>query len=103
MSEISVTISDAMPPKVKDYHYCEGSALQDITAEIQPITGNTEQDYQLYWYKNKPGNTTDQPDATGDTYPVSGTATVESDGSIKSTTYYVAQHDVNTGATSAAV
>ena len=103
VSSIYVTISDAMPPKVKDYHYCEGSALQDITAEIQPITGNTEQDYQLYWYKNKPGNTTDQPDATGSTYPVSGTATVESDGSIKSTTYYVAQHDVNTGATSAAV
>ena len=103
VSEISVTISDAMPPKVKDYHYCEGSSLQPISAEIRPITGKTENDYELYWYVDKPGSTTATPDKKGSTYALSGDATVESDGSIKSTTYYVAQHDVVTGATSAAV
>ncbi|MBP5481906.1 MAG: hypothetical protein J6Y22_09165, partial [Paludibacteraceae bacterium] len=100
---ISVSISDAMPPKVKDYHYCEGSSLQPITAEIRPISGKTENDYELYWYTSKPSSTTTTPDATGSTYSLSGAAAVESDGTIKSTTYYVAQHDVGTGATSAAV
>ena len=100
---ISVSISDAMPPKVKDYHYCEGSSLQPISAEIRPISGKTENNYELYWYTSKPSSTTTAPDATGSTYSLSGTAAVESDGSIKSTTYYVAQHDVETGATSAAV
>ena len=103
VSSISVSISDAMPPKVKDYHYCEGSALQPITAEIRPITGKTENDYELYWYTTKPASTTTTPDKTGSTYALSGTAAVEADGSIKSTTYYVAQHDVNTGATSSAM
>ncbi|MBO7428002.1 MAG: hypothetical protein J6U08_04755, partial [Paludibacteraceae bacterium] len=100
---ISVSISDAMPPKVKDYHYCEGSELQPISAEIRPISGKTENSYELYWYTSKPSSTTTTPDKTGTTYSLSGTAAVESDGSIKSTTYYVAQHDVETGATSAAV
>jgi len=100
---ITVSISDAMPPKVKDYHYCEGSELQPISAEIRPISGKTENSYELYWYTSKPSNTTVTPEKTGTTYSLSGTAAVESDGSIKSTTYYVAQHDVETGATSAAV
>ncbi|MBO7608487.1 MAG: hypothetical protein J6T28_12865, partial [Paludibacteraceae bacterium] len=100
---ITVSISDAMPPKVKDYHYCEGSSLQPISAEIRPISGKTENDYELYWYTSKPSSTTSAPEFTGSTYSLSGTAAVESDGTIKSTTYYVAQHDVGTGATSAAV
>ena len=103
VSQISVSISDAMPPKVKDYHYCEGSTLQPITAEIKPITGKTANDYELYWYTTKPTSTTATPEVTGTTYTLSGTAAVEADGSIKSTTYYVAQHDINTGATSAAM
>ena len=104
VSSIYVTISDAMPPKVTDYHYCEGSALQPLTAEIQPITGKTKNDYELYWYESKPSSTTADPDEKGDTYTkISGTATVESDGTIKSTSYFVAQHDNTTGATSAAM
>ncbi len=104
MSNITVSISDAMPPKVKDYHYCEGSTIEDLEATIQPISGKTEVNYSLYWYKNRPSNTTDAPDLKSPTYPMNGeVATVNADGTIKSTTYFVAQHDEETDATSAAV
>lgn len=99
LSSITVTISDAMPPSVKDYHYCEGSDLENLTATVNEMAGHT---YTLYWYTSKPANTTAEPDHKGDEYTLSGKAQTK-DGKITSTSYWVAQHDNETEATSVAM
>lgn len=83
LSSITVTISDAMPPSVKDYHYCEGSDLENLTATVNEMAGHT---YTLYWYTSKPANTTAEPDHKGDEYTLSGKAQTK-DGKITSTSY----------------
>ena len=96
-SLITVNISDAMPPKVKDYYICQGEAVPNLKAEIQPLGSTPASDYSLIWYGTNP-NGAGTPDdgsceyASGQTSATAGV-----------TTYYVAQKDNKTGAVSAAM
>ena len=96
-SLITVNISDAMPPKVKDYYVCQGEAVPDLVAEIQPLGTTPVSNYSLIWYGTDP-TSAGTPDGGSCKYTsgqTSATAGV--------TTYYVAQKDNSTGAVSAAM
>ena len=86
-----------MPPKVKDYYICQGEAVPNLKAEIQPLGSTPASDYSLIWYGTNP-NGAGTPDngsceyASGQTSATAGV-----------TTYYVAQKDNSTGAVSAAM
>lgn len=101
---VNVKISDALPPTVYTYYYCEGQKMGDLIAEINPQPGKTDADYEVYWYgQTKPASTTETPETTGLTYAMNNKiAEVGADGKEKVYTYYVAQHDVLTNAVSAA-
>ncbi|MBE6330434.1 MAG: hypothetical protein E7072_10050 [Bacteroidales bacterium] len=96
-SLITVNISDAMPPKVKDYYVCQGEAVPDLVAEIQPLGNAPVSQYSLIWYGTDPtsAGTLDDGSCKYTSGQTSATAGV--------TTYYVAQKDNNTGAVSAAM
>lgn len=100
---ISVRISDALPPTPYEYHYCEGAVMEDLKADINKLTASSE--YELYWYgTNEPASTSASDDVVkGNTYPMNGqVATVDDPNSVKTLTYWVAQHDKSTDAVSAA-
>ena len=96
-SLITVNISDAMPPKVKDYYVCQGEAVPDLVAEIQPLGTTPVSNYSLIWYGTNPtsAGTPDDGSCKYTSGQTSATAGV--------TTYYVAQKDNSTGAVSAAM
>ena len=96
-SLITVNISDAMPPKVKDYYVCQGEAVPDLVAEIQPLGTTPVSNYSLIWYGTDPtsAGTPDNGSCKYTSGQTSATAGV--------TTYYVAQKDNSTGAVSAAM
>ncbi|MBQ9101232.1 MAG: hypothetical protein IJY54_07660, partial [Paludibacteraceae bacterium] len=96
-SLITVNISDAMPPKVKDYYVCQGEAVPDLVAEIQPLGNAPVSQYSLIWYGTDPtsAGTPDDGSCKYTSGQTSATADV--------TTYYVAQKDNSTGAVSAAM
>ena len=96
-SLITVNISDAMPPKVKDYYVCQGEAVPDLVAEIQPLGNAPVSQYSLIWYGTDP-TSAGTPDAGSCKY-TSGQTSATAD----TTTYYVAQKDNSTGAVSAAM
>ncbi len=101
-STITVKISDALPPKVKDVLYCEGETLAALSAEKQPQGTKTAAQYTLLWYgTTKPASTTTAAESEGDTYPLSGTASVTSN-AVTTTSYWVAQRDDETQAVSPA-
>ena len=96
-SLITVNISDVMPPKVKDYYVCQGEAVPDLVAEIQPLGNAPVSQYSLIWYGTEPtsAGTPDDGSCKYTSGQTSATAGV--------TTYYVAQKDNSTGAVSAAM
>ena len=101
-STITIKISDALPPKVKDVLYCEGETLADLTAEKQAQGTKTIDNYTLLWYgTDKPANTTVAAVSEGDTYPLTGVATVANN-AVTKTSYWVAQRDEETQAVSPA-
>ncbi len=101
---ISVRISDALPPIVYSYYYCEGQTMSDLTADVNPQAGKTKDDYEIYWYgTTKPSNTsTAMPESKGSTYAMGSAAAAIVGGVTTDYKYYVAQHDLTTGAVSAA-
>lgn len=101
---ISVRISDALPPIVYSYYYCEGQTMTDLSVDINPQAGKTKADYEIYWYgTTKPANTsTATPVSTGTTYAMGSAAAAVEGGVTTDYKYYVAQHDLKTGAVSAA-
>ena len=101
-STITVQISDALPPIVSDVKYCEGESLQSLTATKNPQSGKSASDYTLLWYASQPLSTTDAADYEGDSYALSGVASVTG-GATTTTSYWVAQRDETTGAASNAM
>lgn len=101
--QISYRISDALPPLVYQYYYCEGQVMDDLSAEINPQPGKNVTDYELYWYGDqKPANTKVDPIKKGETYPMDNEAAAIQNEAVTTYTYYVAQHDKTTDAVSAA-
>ncbi len=100
---IDVKISDALPPTVYTYHYCEGQTMTDLQADVNPQVGKEETDYEIYWYgTTKPANTMVTPESVGATYALKGLTAAVEGGKTTTYTYYVAQHDKTTDAVSQA-
>ncbi|MBR4838940.1 MAG: T9SS type B sorting domain-containing protein [Paludibacteraceae bacterium] len=103
---LTIRISDALPPLVKDVYVCEGSAVPDLQAEVQllPSSNKSVDDYELRWYGTEDPmmNTSASPLKTGtNTYSTGITSAVVTDNSKTKYTYYVTQADKATGAESA--
>lgn len=96
---IDVRISDALPPSVYHYYYCEGQVMEDLAATINPQANKTNADYELYWYKEKPTSKEEKanPDYKGSgtalAYPMNTAAASVKDGKVTVYPYYVAQYD----------
>ena len=101
---IEIRISDALPPFTYAYHYCEGETMDDLKADCQPQGGKSESSYEIYWYgTTKPASSTTQPASVGPTFAMNGAvASLDATGGKTEIIYYVAQHDKNTDAVSAA-
>ena len=102
---LTIKISDALPPAVKNVYVCEGSAVPDLQAEVQLLPGSTKtaDEYDLYWYGTTDPNT--NPNAqpvqkSGNTYSTGITSAVSVDHAKTEYKYYVTQIDKNTGAES---
>ncbi|MBR5971212.1 MAG: T9SS type B sorting domain-containing protein [Paludibacteraceae bacterium] len=101
---ITIKISDALPPIIKDVYVCEGTTIPDLSAEIAllPGSGKTAADYDLIWYGDKDPNTdnTATESHVGEsTYPMGNTA-VANNASVTKYYYYVTQREKSTGAES---
>lgn len=96
---IDVRISDALPPSVYHYYYCEGQVMEDLAATINPQANKTNADYELYWYKEKPTSKEEKakPDYKGSgtalAYPMNKEAASVKDAKVTVYPYYVAQYD----------
>ena len=103
---IDVRISDALPPSIYHYYYCEGQVMQDLAATINPQADKTNADYELYWYKEKPTSKEEKakPDYKGSgtalAYPMNEEAASVKDGKVTVYPYYVAQYDKKSNAIS---
>jgi len=103
---LTIKISDALPPAVKNVYVCEGSPVPDLQAEVQLLPGSTKTaaDYDLYWYGTTDPNT--NPNASpaqksGNTYSTGIASAVSVDHAKTEYKYYVTQIDKSTGAESA--
>lgn len=101
---ITIKISDALPPIVKDVYVCEGTTIPDLSAEVAllPGSGKTADAYELIWYGEKDPNTdnTATESHVGEsTYPMGNTA-VANNASVTKYYYYVTQREKTTGAES---
>jgi gliding motility-associated-like protein len=103
---IDVRISDALPPSIYHYYYCEGQVMEDLEATINPQANKTNADYELYWYKEKPTSKEEKanPDykglGTALAYPMNTEAASVKDGKVTVYPYYVAQYDTKSEAIS---
>ena len=100
---IAVRISDALPPTPYTYHYCEGATMEDLKADINKLTANSQ--YELYWYGDQEPATTSASDnvVKGSTFPMNGKkAALDATGGVTTLKYWVAQHDLSTDAVSSA-
>ncbi len=101
-TEVTVKISDALPPTVEHPIYCEGSTIQDLTATVSTLPGENVQDFTLLWYKNEPTAIGAQADSEGQTYDMEGKIAAVSNNEVTITSYWVAQRNENTKAVSTA-
>ena len=104
---LTIKISDALPPAVKNVYVCEGSAVPDLQAEVQLLPGSTKtaSDYTLIWYGTTDPNTNPnaQPDKEGvSTYSTGVTSAAVTNNAKTEYKYYVTQKDNDTKAESAA-
>lgn len=103
---IDVRISDALPPSIYHYYYCEGQVMQDLEATINPQANKTNADYELYWYKEKPTSKEEKADpdykgsGTALAYPMNTEAASVKGAKVTVYPYYVAQYDTKSNAIS---
>ena len=104
-TKVTVKISDALPPKVEHPIYCEGSTIQDLTAQVSTLTGESASDFALFWYRNQPTDVKaaydDSTDATGK-FAMNGQVATVKDSNVTVTSYWVAQKNKKTNAVSTA-
>ena len=101
-TEVTVKISDALPPTVEHPIYCEGSTIQDLTAAVSTLPGENVQDFTLLWYKNEPTAIGAQADSEGQTYDMEGKIAAVSNNEVTIISYWVAQRNEKTKAVSTA-
>lgn len=103
--KVEVKISDALPPEVTHLIYCEGSTIQDLTAQVSTLTGESASDFALFWYRNQPTDVKaaydDSTDATGK-FAMNGQVATVKDSNVTVTSYWVAQKNKKTNAVSTA-
>lgn len=104
-TEVTVKISDALPPTVEHPIYCEGSTIQDLTATVSTLPGESASDFALFWYRNQPTDVKaaydDSTDATGK-FAMNGQVATVKDSNVTVTSYWVAQKNKKTNAVSTA-
>lgn len=101
-TKVTVKISDALPPTVEHPIYCEGSTIQNLTAQVSTLPGENVQDFTLLWYKNEPTAIGAQADSKGQTYDMEGKIAAVSNNEVTITSYWVAQRNEKTKAVSTA-
>lgn len=101
-TKVTVKISDALPPTVEHPIYCEGSTIQNLTAQVSTLPGENVQDFTLLWYKNEPTAIGAQADSEGQTYDMEGKIAAVSNNEVTITSYWVAQRNEKTKAVSTA-
>ena len=103
--KVDVKISDALPPEVTHLIYCEGSTIQDLTAQVSTLPGESASDFALFWYRNQPTDVKaaydDSTDATGK-FAMNGQVATVKDSNVTVTSYWVAQKNKKTNAVSTA-
>ena len=103
--KVEVKISDALPPEVTHLIYCEGSTIQDLTAQVSTLPGESASDFALFWYRNQPTDVKaaydDSTDATGK-FAMNGQVATVKDSNVTVTSYWVAQKNKKTNAVSTA-
>lgn len=103
--KVDVKISDALPPKVTHLIYCEGSTIQDLTAQVSTLPDENASDFALFWYRNQPTDVKaaydDSTDATGK-FAMNGQVATVKDSNVTVTSYWVAQKNKKTNAVSTA-
>lgn len=100
--DVTVKISDALPPTVEHPIYCEGSTIQNLTAQVSTLPGENAQDFTLLWYKNEPTAIGAQADSEGQTYDMEGKIAAVSNNEVTIIPYWVAQRNEKTKAVSTA-
>ena len=104
-TDVTVKISDALPPTVEHPIYCEGSTIQDLTATVSTLPGESASDFALFWYRNQPTDVKaaydDSTDATGK-FAMNGQVATVKDSNVTVTSYWVAQKNKKTNAVSTA-
>jgi gliding motility-associated-like protein len=108
MVEVTVTVSSAPMPTVSPLHFCEGVAYSDpLTATIN-TTGSTDatSNYELVWYgtdnPNELNTAAEKAALEKASAPVPSTTLAKTTSVEETTTYYVAQRNINTKAVSRA-
>lgn len=101
-TKVTVKISDALPPTVEHPIYCEGSTIQNLTAQVSTLPGENVQDFTLLWYKNEPTAIGAQADSEGQTYDMEGKIAAVSNNEVTIIPYWVAQRNEKTKAVSTA-
>lgn len=103
--KVEVKISDALPPEVTHLIYCEGSTIQDLTAQVSTLPDENASDFALFWYRNQPTDVKaaydDSTDATGK-FAMNGQVATVKDSNVTVTSYWVAQKNKKTNAVSTA-
>lgn len=101
--KVDVKISDALPPEVTHLIYCEGSVIDDLTA--QPgLLDNTDvaTNYTLLWYTSKPASVNDPFVSKGTIFAMNNQIATVTDNKVTTTSYWVAQQNNTTMAISTA-
>lgn len=101
-TKVTVKISDALPPTVEHPIYCEGSTIQNLTAQVSTLPGENVQDFTLLWYKNEPTAIGAQADSVGQTFDMEGKIAAVSNNEVTIIPYWVAQRNEKTKAVSTA-
>lgn len=102
---ITIKITDALSPEVKDVYVCEGDEMPTLMAKVALLegTGKTENDYDLWWYGDKEpveGSSTPVNTTSSNTYSTGIISAIAENHKKTTYKYYVTQKDKMTGAES---
>lgn len=101
--KVDVKISDALPPEVTHLIYCEGSVIDDLTAQPGLLDDtDVATNYTLLWYTSKPASVNDPFVSKGTIFAMNNQIATVTDNKVTTTSYWVAQQNNTTMAISTA-
>lgn len=101
--KVDVKISDALPPEVTHLIYCEGSVIDDLTAQPGLLDStDVATNYTLLWYTSKPASVNDPFVSKGTIFAMNNQIATVTDNKVTTTSYWVAQQNNTTMAISTA-